>query len=458
MKTKVIGLIASLLMVLSVSALAAPPSHVCDKMPDHPQCASQNDGNSPSTTSTTAVQSATTSTTRAPSTSTTTQPKTTTTLPSTTTTTTPSSCAGVNVTPSTNLQNAFNTAGKNGTLCFAEGTYNITTVTRPLEGQKLISTVRRGAIITGNDTTQMWFNGEGAPNLEVRGFVIRNFNVGQTPGYAALKGARGFQVIDNEIAFNNGSGMYHAEDSYIAYNEFHHNSHVGFGGFKAHRTVIEFNEIYENGFNDWSDNAGTKHVGAKEMVVANNHYHHNYRNALWLDADHVNSIISGNTVEDNYGKGIHFEVSCSGTISGNTIQRNGDVGLLIVGSSNTDVFENTIANNRWDFEIWNQDRGTGENCAWVLDDVQVYDNDITISQGDSRIRNCCGGGTDVYAFDTPRIRFENNRYIIDGVTLPFQHNWQFITAAEWVDRGQDRNSTFSFTGGLAVISIGITPE
>jgi parallel beta-helix repeat protein len=453
MKTRVIGLVASMLMVLSVTALAAPPSHVCDKKPDHPHCASQYvDTTTTTTTTTTTVQSATTSTTQALSTTTTT------TVPSTTTTTTPSGCSGVAVTPTTNLQTAFNTAGKNGTLCFAAGTYAITTVTRPLEGQTLISTVRRGAIITGNDTTQMWFNGEGAPNLEVRGFVIRNFNVGQTPGYAALKGARGFRVIDNEIAYNNGSGMYHAEDSYIAHNEFHHNSHVGFGGFKAHRTVIEFNEIYENGFNDWSDNSGTKHVGADGMVVRNNHYHHNHRNALWLDADHVNSIISGNTVEDNYGKGIHFEASCSGTISENTIRGNGDAGLLIVASSNTNVFGNTIADNRWDFEIWNQDRGAGQNCAWVLDNVQVYDNDITISQEDSRIRNCCGGGTDVYAFDTPRIRFDNNRYLIDGVALPFQHNWQFISAAEWVDRGQDQNSTFTFTQGLPSTSIGITPE
>ena len=79
MKTKAIGLVASLLMVLSATALAAPPSHICDKRPDHPQCTSQYDTTSPSTTVTTAVQSATTSTTRAPSTTTTTMPTTTTT-------------------------------------------------------------------------------------------------------------------------------------------------------------------------------------------------------------------------------------------------------------------------------------------------------------------------------------------------------------------------------------------
>ena len=448
MKTRAIALVAAVLMVLSATALAAPPSRICDKNPDHPQCTSQDVGTSPSSTTTT-------STTRATSTTTTT---TTTTVPSTTTTTTPTSCSGVKVTPSTDLQAAFNTAGKYGTLCFAAGTYNITTVTRPLEGQTLISTVRRGAIITGNNTAQLWFNGEGAPNLEVRGFVIRDFNVGQTPGYAALKGSRGFRVIDNEIAHNNGSGMYHGEDSYIAHNEFHHNSHVGFGGFKAHRTVIEYNEIYENGFNDWSDNSGTKHVGAIGMVFRNNHYHHNYRNSLWLDADHVNARIENNRVEDNYGKGIHFEASCSGTISGNTIRRNGDAGLLIVASSNTNAFGNTIGDNRWDIEIWNQDRGTGQNCSWVLDDVQVYDNDITISREFSRIRHCCGGGTDVYEYNTSRIRFDDNRYIIDGVGLPFQHNWQAITTTEWVRRGQDRTSTFSFTEGSTTTSTGITPE
>lgn len=446
MKARAIGLIAFLVLIFSATALAAPPSQFCERKPNHARCVPQDGVTSPTTTSTTAFSTTTTS---APSTTTTTLPSTAPTTPS---------CSGVDVTPSSNLQTAFNTAGKYGTICFAAGTYNITTITRPLEGQKLISTVRRGAIVTGNNTTQMWVNGEAAPNLEVRGFVIRDFNVGQTPGYAALKGSRGFRVIDNEIAYNNGSGMYHAEDSYIAYNEFHHNSHVGFGGFKAHRTLIEFNEIYENGFNDWSDNSGTKHVGAIGIVIRNNHYHHNYRNALWLDADHVNANISDNTVEDNYGKGIHFEASCSGTISGNTIQRNRDVGLLIVASSDTDAFGNTIAHNRWDFEIWNQDRGTGANCAWVLDNVQVYDNDITISREDSRIRHCCGGGTDVYGSDTSRIRFDNNRYIIEGVALPFQHNWQLITAAEWVKRGQDRNSTFTLTASDPVLASGATPE
>lgn len=293
----------------------------------------------------------------------------------------------------------------------------------------------------------MWFNGEGAPNLTVQGFIIQNFNVTQEPGWAALKGSRGFRVIDNEIRYNDGAGLYHAEDSYIANNVFHHNSHVGFGGFKAHRTQVIGNEVYENGFNSWSDNSGSKHVGAIGMVFRDNYYHHNYRNSLWLDADHVNAVIENNRVEDNYGKGIHFEISCSGNISGNSIQRNGDVGLLIVGSQDTNAFQNVIADNRWDFEIWDQDRGTGENCAWHLDNVKVYDNDIRISVEDSRIRHCCGGTESVYDANTTKIRFDNNRYIIDGVALPFQHRWQFITAEEWVARGQDQNSTFTYVGG-----------
>jgi hypothetical protein len=89
MKLKAIGLIASLLMVLSVTALAAPPSHICDRNPGHRHCASQNVSN-PETTTTTAVQSATTTTTKAPSTTTTTAATSpTTTVPATTTTTVP---------------------------------------------------------------------------------------------------------------------------------------------------------------------------------------------------------------------------------------------------------------------------------------------------------------------------------------------------------------------------------
>lgn len=86
MKTKAIGLIASSLMVLSATALAAPPSQVCDKKPEHPQCTSPSDGTtSPTTTTTTSQTPATTSTTQVQSATITT----TTTVPSTTTTTVP---------------------------------------------------------------------------------------------------------------------------------------------------------------------------------------------------------------------------------------------------------------------------------------------------------------------------------------------------------------------------------
>lgn len=412
----------------------------------------------PATTTTTAAPTtttttqATTTTTVAPTTTTTTAPTTTTTQatttttaspPPTTTTTVSSTCSGVIVSPSTDLQAAINSAGANATLCFSDGTYSIPAILRPKTGQRFVAVNRHKAIIDGGGATNMWMNGDGASGVEVRGFVVRNFNVTLEPGWAALKASSGWLIVDNDIHSNDGLGLYHGRDARVIGNKIHHNSHVGLGGYKAHNSVIEGNEVYENGYLDKPNRGASKWTGGIGLVIRDNHFHHNHNNAIWLDGDNLNAIIENNLITDNYGKGLQYEISCAGEIRNNRIERNAHQGLMIVASQDVNAYGNVIANNGRDFEVWHQQRGAGGNCEWILDNVRVFDNDITISKERSGIfKYQVNDGDSIYDPSDQRIRFNSNRYVINGVARPFYFANNFRTAAEWVAYGQDPNSTF----------------
>jgi nitrous oxidase accessory protein NosD len=400
----------------------------------------------PTTTTTTAP---TTTTTTAPTTTTTSAPTTTTSSTTTTTTSTttttlpPSSCSGINVSPSTDLQAAINAGGNNATFCFADGTYFIHTILRPKTGQKFIAVNRHKAVLTGNDSTNMAMNGDGASGVEVRGFVIRNFNVTLEPGWAALKASSAWLVVDNDIHSNYGLGLYHGRDARVLNNKIHHNAHVGLGGYKSHNSLIEGNEVYENGALDKPNRTGAKWTGAINLVIRNNHFHHNYNNAIWLDGDNLDAVIENNVVSNNYGKAIQYEISCAAEIRNNRLENNALVGLLIVASNNVNAYGNVIRNNGQDIEVWHQQRGSGDNCAWVLDNVRIYENTVTISKGRSGIfKHNVNDGDSIYSPTDQRIRFDRNAYTIVGVAKPFYFANALRTPAEWVAYGQDPNSTF----------------
>ena len=87
------------------------------------------------------------------------------------------------------------------------------------------------------------------------------------------------------------------------------------GGDDQSGIVVEGNEIaYNNeaGFNPEWEAGGTKFWATTNLVVRNNHVHHNFGPGLWADNDNVGALYEGNIVEDNDWAGIFHEISYSG--------------------------------------------------------------------------------------------------------------------------------------------------
>src|SRR4030095_8168944 len=90
-------------------------------------------------------------------------------------------CAGVAVKPGDNIQALLNAQPAGTTLCFAAGTYNITSTLR--NPRPVTLDLRAGAILDGGNGG---FTGIGSgPGLTIRGGVFQHFGNSGSPGYTS---------------------------------------------------------------------------------------------------------------------------------------------------------------------------------------------------------------------------------------------------------------------------------
>jgi parallel beta-helix repeat protein len=352
------------------------------------------------------------------------------------------SCQGVQVAAGSDLVTVANSHPGGTTFCLAAGNYDVTATIPAQTGDRWVGNDRR-SILSGGDSTAMAFKADGVSNLIISGLVIEHFNTPPGGGLAALKMSSGWIVENSEIRNNATVGIYHESNVQIRGNLIHHNGQYGITGFRATNVVVEGNEVsYNNTRNfDDADQGGAKWTSTTNLIVRDNYFHHNNHTGIWLDSNHVGALIENNQVEDNTYHGIHFEVSCSGTIRGNSVSRNGETGIFVNASQNTEVANNSVANNGDGIRVWAEDRGAGV-CKWIAQNVHVHDNSVTMQDGYSGLQRSTGQGMEV--FTNGSIRFDNNHYDIPDSGGRFFH-WlgSFRTWGEWQSYGQDSGGSIS---------------
>jgi parallel beta-helix repeat protein len=253
----------------------------------------------------------------------------------------------------------------------------------------------------------------------------------------------GWIVENSEIRDNATVGIYHESNVQIRGNLIHHNGQYGITGFRATNVVVEGNEVSYNNtrlFDD-ANQGGAKWTATTNLIVRNNYFHHNNHTGIWLDSNHFGALVENNQVDYNTYHGIHFEVSCSGTIRGNSVEGNGETGIFVNSSQNTEVVNNRVANNGDGIRVWAEDRGDGA-CNWIAQNVHVHDNHVTMQSGQSGLQRSSGQGSEV--FTNGSIRFEDNQYDIPDMAGRF-FNWagSARTWAEWQSYGQDLGGSAS---------------
>jgi parallel beta-helix repeat protein len=306
---------------------------------------------------------------------------------------------------------------------------------------------------------QWAFNGtsQGAGSgVTIRGLIIEKYATRAQDGAVGRSNAGSNWVIrDNEIRYNHGGGIRGGSGIVIARNNIHHNGQIGIigGGFAR----VDSNEIAYNNTAHYDmgwEAGGTKFLGTQNMVARGNFSHHNRGPGLWWDTGNDGALIEGNRVEDNAADGIFWEVSYSAVIRNNVLNRNGFVrrysregaGISIYASGapsgkTLELYGNTLVGNKEGIMAIQSDRGSGRLGTYVVKNLYVHDNTVTMTSGASTGIVRYNGTQPVWT--TLNNRFEHNTYYLRAAEAkPFDWAGLARTDAEWRGYGNDNSGTF----------------
>jgi parallel beta-helix repeat protein len=312
-----------------------------------------------------------------------------------------------------------------------------------------------GAVLDGQGATTYAFQGT-ASNVKIQQLIIENYNPPAQMGavkagdHSASDGTRGWVVADCEIRYNATGGIRIGHGMQVLRNKVHHNGQEGIVGI-GDNVLVEGNEIafnnYEDKFNPGWEAGGTKFVKTDGLIVRNNYVHDNHGPGLWTDIDNINTLYEGNRVENNTMMGIFHEISYKATIRNNTVRGNGfgmnqwlyGAGIMVSASQDVEVYGNTVEGNANGITAVQQARGSGSYGEYLVRNVYVHDNRVTMRSGRSGIAQDVG---DNAVFTSRNNRFAHNTYTLGTNSRPFEWMNAQITESQWKSYGQDAVGSF----------------
>lgn len=285
---------------------------------------------------------------------------------------------------------------------------------------------------------------EQARDVTISHLTIRNFKPPPNEGVVNHGAGSGWVIERNTIRDNGGAGVIFGSDNTLRYNCLAANGQYGFSGYRPQlpvgssitNVVIDHNEIAGNNTEDWEARipgcgctGGGKFWDVANAKVTNNWVHHNHGPGFWADTNDIDFLFEGNTIEDNDGHAIFYEISYNASIRNNLFARNalvngrefqsrGDpfpIGAIYIseaggderlaGAPTIDISANTFDNNWGGVVLWenanrfcNSPANTSAgyctpfanhaectsptvnsqprygNCRWKTQNVTVHDN------------------------------------------------------------------------------------
>jgi parallel beta-helix repeat protein len=360
--------------------------------------------------------------------------------------------SAVSVFPGSSIQSAVDVNPAGATLCIRAGVHSITNAITPKTGTVFVG--EYGAILDGSTWTAstpdhvaiIMAHNQDIDLVTIRNLVIRNAK-GKRCVHAFWWMSDRWTIEHNEIT-GCLSGVSVPPRSVLRNNYIHHNGGgdttglVPNGGYiltESDDVLIEGNEIAHNGFVQ-------KILGSERVIFRNNHVHHNGM-GIWFDGDNVGSIIEGNTVEDNEGEGIFYEVSGQGIIRNNIVRRNGVSCVFISTSRDVDVYGNTCDSNWRGINLfWScfTSNGYPGDIGHDLRNNSIRDNTITVGTRAGSIASslsvdgrCTATQAAPYLTNTKGNVWSQNRYTVPAGT----DGWWYWNApktwAQWQAIPQD---------------------
>jgi hypothetical protein len=358
------------------------------------------------------------------------------------------SCSGVTLTPGSSIQNAVNANSTGTTFCLQAGTYARQSVV-PKTGNKFIGAL--GAVLDGQNATARAFDGT-ASNVVIQNLVIQNYTAPAQDAPVHGNSGNGWTVKNNEIRNNAGAGLMIGDNMLAQGNSIHHNLQEGYGccGPQGTGIVFDSNEIAFNNYTDAYDPGweagGGKFWDSSGAMITHNYSHDNHGPGLWDDYDNINITYAYNRVENNWGGGIFHEIGYNASIHDNVTKNNANtkycpgwlwcsnIQIAASGGVNggmVEIFNNTVESNGSQngngIGLIQQNRGTGAYGAWLVQNVYVHHNNVTLSGGGGN-----GGVEDVN--DTAIFTSRNNRFDYNTYTLGTN-----TSSFEWMDRDGNKS-------------------
>jgi parallel beta helix pectate lyase-like protein len=352
----------------------------------------------------------------------------------------------VQLLPTSPVQPAIDSNPPGTSFCFLRGTYRVSSL-RPKNGDSFLGQLT--SVLTGDGSAKYAFQSK-ASRVTVAGLVIERFNSPLQQGALQLSGP-GWTIRDNEIRNNAALGAKLDGGGTFVRNYVHHNGQLGIGSYQSTGLLVEDNEIaYNNTRNvnmDWEAGGG-KFVDTTYLTIRDNYVHDNRGPGLWTDTNNYKTVIERNHVIDNAHTGIFHEISYDAVIRDNVVTgnarswRNGiwRAGIVIANSSNVEVYGNTLSGNGNGIAGTEQQRGSGSRGEWLLRNLNIHDNILTMSRGQTGLETL--SGDDVFG-PRARNRFRKNTYYLRSPDCAcFRWRHANVNKSRWVAAGQDRAGTF----------------
>lgn len=344
----------------------------------------------------------------------------------------------IDIQPGASIQTVVNTYTGWTTFCIRAGTHQRTSSITPKTGDIFIG--EYGAILDGTgwvstDQTQAAFraHNEDIDTVTIRNLIIRNMP--QKCIHAFRDYSSGW-IIQNNTVTGCKTGLSLSSDATVTNNIITRNvgdvtnpdAGLRGGGYvfnEGSHILVEHNEISYNG-------PEQKSINIQTITWRNNFVHHNLGGGIWCDGDCDQSLVEGNTVEDNIVN-IWWEGGRNSIIRNNFVRRAAEQGVFLSTSKNIEVMGNTLEGNQFSIHVF-VDLDIIGFYAWSDDlaDNWIHGNTVRIPAGGygglfSRIGSRVSPVA--YVTNTKNNRFEANIYYVAAGAAA----WLWEIPKSWVE-------------------------
>jgi parallel beta-helix repeat protein len=301
-----------------------------------------------------------------------------------------------------------------------------------------------GTVLDGNGAAKA-FAGQGVSNVTVAGITFTDY----APPGAGIgilgtdSGSVGWKVLGNEFHhITRGPVLMLGTSMLVKDNSFHDNTSNAISSWNIRDSIIQNNEFDNNHLSGESPFTTTGYGAAVKIVqstntkILNNYVHDTVAGpGIWTDINCDQSLIDGNLVERNGAGGIFLELDYGAVVRNNTVVDNNTPffegfqggGIFVSNAQDANIYNNTFSNNGGAVYVYETNRGSGTQGAWITANVYVHDNTVLADEGLNGV-----GGT---AVNDTTVRFSSNDYNLSG-SAKFYYGGA-ISTSQWQARGYD---------------------